>query len=75
MAAHLRQPYPRLVVWGVLLLAFGLTFALVPLSVARVTGYFRFVPYPSAPSQQQMRYFRLAGLGIAAAGLVLILVA
>jgi hypothetical protein len=61
------------VVWGVLLLVFGVAFALAPLSVARVTGYFRFVPYPSSPSSHQMRYFRLAGLVIAAAGLVLIL--
>ena len=58
---------------GVLLLAFGLAFALAPLSVARVTGYFRFVPYPSAPSGHQMWYFRVAGLVIAVAGIVLIL--
>jgi hypothetical protein len=62
-------------VWGVLLVAFGVTFALAPLSVARLTGYFRFVPYPPSPSTHQMRYFRLAGLVIAAAGIVLILVA
>jgi len=59
---------------GVLLLAFGLAFALAPLSVAQVTGYFRFVPSPSSPTGNQMRYFRLAGLLIAAAGIVLILI-
>jgi len=58
---------------GVLLFAFGLSFALAPLSVARATGYFRFVPSPSSPTGHQMRYFRLAGLLIAAAGIVLIL--
>jgi hypothetical protein len=61
------------VVWGVLLLAFGLAFALAPLGVARVTGYFRFVPYPSSPSHAQLRYFRLSGLVIAVAGVALLL--
>jgi hypothetical protein len=63
------------VVLGVLLLAFGLAFALAPIGVARVTGYFRFVPYPSSPTGRQMLYFRLAGLVIGVAGLVLILAA
>jgi hypothetical protein len=62
------------VVLGVLLLAFGLAFALAPLPIARATGFFRFVPYPSSPSSHQMRYFRFAGLLIAALGIVLILV-
>jgi hypothetical protein len=62
------------VILGVVLLAFGLAFALAPLFVARVTGYFRFVPYPSSPSGHQMRYFRLVGLVVALAGIVLILV-
>jgi hypothetical protein len=62
------------VLLGLLLLAFGLAFGLAPLPVARVTGFFRFVPYPSSPSGQQMRYFRFAGVLIAAIGIVLILV-
>jgi len=69
-----RQPYPSVVVLGVLLLAFGLAFALAPLPVARVTGFFRFVPYPPSPTGHQMMYFRVAGLLIAVVGIVLILV-
>jgi hypothetical protein len=64
----------RVVVLGVVLLAFGLAFALAPIPIARVMGNFRFVPYPSSPSGHQMRYFRLAGLAIAVVGVILILV-
>jgi hypothetical protein len=62
------------VVLGVLLLAFGLAFALAPLPLARVMGFFRFVPYPPSPSGHQMWYFRLWGLLIVALGIVLIFV-
>jgi hypothetical protein len=62
------------VVLGFVLLGFGLIFALTPLSVARATDYFRFVPIPSSPTNQQMRYFRIAGLVFAAAGIALIIV-
>ncbi len=61
-------------VWAVVLLAFGLVFALAPLSVARATGHFRYVPYPPSPTPQQMRYFRLSGVVIAAAGVVLMFI-
>ena len=63
------------VVWGVFLLAFGVAFTLAPLSVARATGHIRFVPYPQSPSREQMRYFRVAGVLAAAAGIAVILVA
>ena len=62
-------------VWGVFLIAFGLVFAWQPLVIARFTGFFRFVPYPAPPSQRQMLYFRTAGLVLASAGIVLLLVA
>jgi hypothetical protein len=62
------------VVWGVVLVVFGLAFSLQPLGVARLTSYFRFVPYPASPSREQMLYFRAAGLAITLAGrLVLVL--
>ncbi len=64
-----------MIVWGALLLAFGVAFAAAPISLARFTGFFRFVPYPSPPTPQQLRYFRLAGLIAAAAGVALLLVA
>ena len=62
-----------MVVWGVLLLVIGLLFAVTPLGVARVTGHVRYVPYPRSPTTQQMRYFRIAGLVIAAGGAVFLL--
>jgi len=62
------------VVWGVFLLVFGMAFTLAPLSVARAAGHIRFVPHPQSPSREQMRYFRVAGLVAAAAGVAVILV-
>ena len=54
------------------MLAFGLVFTITPLGVARFTGYFRYVPRPTSPSDQQMRYLRTTGVVFAAVGAALI---